>query len=407
MRRASNSKDVKISNRLLVRDTIRRKGLIARSELAKETGLTPPTVTVIVNELIKDGVVREVGRGESSGGRRPVMLELNPKAVLIFAIRIQRGEVVAAIFDLIGNILNQHSQTLDTASPEKVVEAIGQSYDWLVHDTSINKKLILWCGIATPGLVDTNRGVVERSSNLGWEKVPLGKMLSERLGGLPVHVENISNSAALAETEYGGGQGSTNLIYLNLSVGIGAGIIFNKEIYRGFHGYAGEIGHMTLIPENGPPCTCGSNGCFESVCGINAILERAKAVLDDDLLEPLGIAKAELTFQKLLSPPLRESPAVKEVLAQSGYYIGIAVGNLLNLFNLDTVVLGGELAQTGEAFLNEIKTVVRERVFSEICEGVRIICSNLKEDPPLKGIYALVVKKIFATPEWFGSDSSI
>ena len=406
MRKASNSKDIKISNRLLVRDTIRRKGLIARYELAKETGLTPPTVTVIVNELINDGVVREVGHGESSGGRRPIMLELDPKAALIFAIRIQRGEVVAAIFDLIGNILNQHSQTLDTASPEKVVDAVGQSYDWLVHNTAIDKKLILWCGIATPGLVDANQGMVQRSSNLGWEKMPLGEMLSRRLGGLPVHVENISNSAALAETEFGTGRGSTNLIYLNLSVGIGAGIILNKEIYRGFHGYAGEIGHMTLIPENGPPCTCGSNGCFESVCGISAIFEKAKAVIDDNLLERLGIAKTELTFQKLLSSPLRENPAVKEVLVHSGYYIGIAVGNLINLFNLDTVVLGGELAQTGEAFLNEIKAVVKKRVFSEICEGVKIICSNLKEDPPLKGIYALVVKKIFATPEWFGSDSA-
>ncbi|MGE5607437.1 MAG: winged helix-turn-helix transcriptional regulator, partial [Bacteroidota bacterium] len=172
MRKASNSKDLKISNRLLVRDIIRRKGLIARYELAKETGLTPPTVTVIVNELVRDGVVREVGRGESHGGRRPVMLELNPIAALIFAVRIQRGEAVTAIFDLIGNILNQHSQTVNTTSPEELIEVIGESYDWLVQNTELDKKLVLWCGIATPGLVDTSRGVVERSSNLGWEKVP-------------------------------------------------------------------------------------------------------------------------------------------------------------------------------------------------------------------------------------------
>lgn len=401
MRKASNSKDLKIANRLLVRDTIRRKGLIARYELAKETGLTPPTVTVIVNELVRDGVVREVGHGESHGGRRPVMLELNPTAALIFAVRIQRGEAVTAIFDLVGNILNQHSQTVNTTSPEELVGVIGESYDWLIQSTGFDKKLVLWCGVATPGLVDTSRGVVERSSNLGWEKVPLGELLSKRLGGLPVHVENISNSAALAEEEYGSGQGSTNLIYLNLSVGIGAGIVLNKEIYRGFRGYAGEIGHMTLIPESGPPCTCGSSGCFEAVCGIGAILERVKAEVDDQLFEQLGIVKSKLTFQKLLDPPLREVPEVKRILQCCGSYTGIAIGNLINLFNLDTVVLGGELAQAGDLFLNEVLAVVRQRVFPEIRDGVRIINSSLKEDPPLKGIYALVVKKIFATPEWF------
>lgn len=401
MKKASNSKDLKILNRLLVRDTIRRMGLIARYELAKETGLTPPTVTVIVNELIKKGIVLEVGHGESSGGRRPVMLELNSRAAFIFAVRIQCGEAVTAIFDLVGNILNQHSQTLNTASPEELVGAIGDSYDWLLKNTAIDQKLVLRCGIATPGLVDSSSGVVVRSSNLGWEKVSLGELLSKRLDGLPVHVENISNSAALAEEEFGGGQGSTNMIYLNLSVGIGAGIILNREIYRGFRGYAGEIGHMTLIPENGPKCTCGSDGCFEAVCGTGAILKKVKSVIAETVFEQSGITKSKLNFQKLIYPPLRELPEVKEVLRQSGYYTGIAICNLINLFNLDTVILGGELAQAGDIFLNEVLATVKNRVFPEIRENVRITCSNLKEDPPLKGIFALVVKKIFATPEWF------
>lgn len=401
MKKASNSKDLKVLNRLLVRDTIRRMGLIARYELAKETGLTPPTVTVIVNELIKDGIVLEVGPGESSGGRRPVMLELNPRAAFIFAVRIQRSEAVTAIFNLVGNILNQHSQTLNTFSPEELVGVIGESYDWLLKSTAIDKKLLLWCGVATPGLVDSSSGVVERSSNLGWEKVPLGELLSKRLDGLPVHIENISNSAALAEEEFGGGQGSSDMIYLNLSVGIGAGIIINKEIYRGFRGYAGEIGHVTLIPENGPKCTCGSDGCFEAVCGTGAILEKVKSVIADNVFEQLGIAKSKLSFQKLIYPPLGELPEVKAILRQSGYYTGIAICNLINIFNLDTVILGGELAQTGDIFLNEVLATVKKRVFPEIRENVKITCSNLKEDPPLKGIYALVVKKIFDTPEWF------
>ncbi len=193
---ASNSKDVKTYNRILIRNIIRKLGPIARYELAKETGLTPPTVTVIVNEFIEDGIVHEVGFGESSGGRRPVMLELNSKAAFIFAVRLQRDEVVTALFDIGGNILNQNKRTLDTSVAEDVVEAVGNSYDWLIENTGIDKEKVLCCGLASPGLINTHRGLIQHSSNLKWDKVPLGAMLSKRLYGIPVHVENISNAAA-------------------------------------------------------------------------------------------------------------------------------------------------------------------------------------------------------------------
>jgi DNA-binding MarR family transcriptional regulator len=121
----SNSKDLKVLNRLLVRDMIRRLGPIARYEIAKETGLTPSTVTVIVAELLEAGVIKEVGHGASSGGRRPILLELNPTAAYVFAIRIQRGELMTAIFDLGKNIMAQRYSHLDTDLPDNVVEMIG------------------------------------------------------------------------------------------------------------------------------------------------------------------------------------------------------------------------------------------------------------------------------------------
>src|SRR5690606_5169310 len=141
----------------------------------------------------------------------------------------------------------------------------------------------------SPGLINVQSGVIERSSNLQWQQIPLGTMLSKRLYGMPVLLENISNAAALAEKEYGSGRGYNDLIYLNLSVGIGAGIIIDGKVYGGAKGYAGEIGHMTLIPDGGPPCTCGRSGCMEAVCGVGAIIERMKKEIPPEVFTKHGL----------------------------------------------------------------------------------------------------------------------
>ena len=150
-------------------------------------------------------------------------------------------------------------------------------------------------------MVDSNQGIVVRSANLGWQKVSLGSMLADSLG-IPVHIENISNAAALGEKVYGSGQGAANLIYLNLSVGIGAGIIINNEVYNGAQGYAGEVGHMVLIPDNGPQCSCGQHGCFEAVCGLRAIFERIKTEVPEEVFTKLGVSKFRIEINNLINP---------------------------------------------------------------------------------------------------------
>ncbi|MEW6226952.1 MAG: ROK family transcriptional regulator [Bacillota bacterium] len=398
---ASNSRDLGLMNRLLVRDMIRKQGPIARYEIAKAAGLTPPTVTSIVNDMIAAGVVREVGRGQSTGGRRPVMLELNPRAGFVFAVRIQRGETVAALLDLASNVLETRRVELNTSSAEDVADAIGEAFSSLLTATGVPQDQVLWCAVASPGLVDSYRGVVERSSNLVWEKVPFGAMLSGRLSGIPVHVENISNAAALGEKVYGSGQGCPNLIYLNLSVGIGAGIIIENEVYSGARGYAGEIGHMAVLPEGGPKCTCGRYGCFEAMCGIRAVLERVRSEVPDEVFHRLGIAKHRISIDDAARAPLAEIPEVQRILLDTGRLIGIAIANLMSLFNSEMVILGGELGRAaGDAFLNVVAQAARERALWEIVEHVRIVKSTMREDPALMGAYALGIEKVFAQAEW-------
>ena len=397
---ASNSKDVKTYNRILIRNIIRKLGPIARYELAKETGLTPPTVTVIVNEFIEDGIVHEVGFGESSGGRRPVMLELNSKAAFIFAVRLQRDEVVTALFDIGGNILNQNKRTLDTSVAEDVVEAVGNSYDWLIENTGIDKEKVLCCGLASPGLINTHRGLIQHSSNLKWDKVPLGAMLSKRLYGIPVHVENISNAAALAEKEYGSGRGYHDLIYLNLSVGIGAGFIIGGEIYGGTRGYAGEIGHMTLMPDGGPECACGRLGCLEAICGVRAITERMKRELPDCIFEEYGVNKIKLNMSDLFLPSIVETKEVRMILTEVGRWVGITVANLVSIFNPELIILGGELPKAGGNFIEAVVEEMNKSVLKEFVGTVKVVRSKMKEDPPLIGAYTLALEMLFSIEKW-------
>ncbi|HYH04608.1 MAG TPA: winged helix-turn-helix domain-containing protein, partial [Bacillota bacterium] len=166
VRTANNSKDLKVLNRIKVLNTVRKNGPVARYEVAKLTGLTPPAVTVIVNELMKAGVIQETGIGESSGGRRPVMLELNPRFSYILAVRLQKGMAITALLDLNGTILESRQQRLDTSHPAEVVSIIVVSLNLILSSCGISLEKVLWCGVASPGLVNSFQGVVERSSHL-------------------------------------------------------------------------------------------------------------------------------------------------------------------------------------------------------------------------------------------------
>lgn len=396
-----NSRSLKSQNRLLVREIIRKHGPIARSQVAKLSGLAPPTVTVIVNEFFQAGILREIGHGESTanGGRRPVMLELNARAAFAVAVRIQLGEVVVALLDLAARILARRTARLDTSRPVAVVAAVQETFGEILKETGVKRDKVLWCGVASPGLVDSNR-MVAVSANLGWGRVPLADLLSEALSGMPVHVENIANAAAYGEMEFGQGRGSGNIICVNLSYGIGAGIVIGGELYRGTSGFAGEVGHMILDPLGGPKCVCGGYGCFEAICGLQAVCALVQARVPAEKLARYGKTQGNLPIDEILAPPLAGLPEVQEILHRTGRLVGAVMVSLIRAFNPDTVILSGELVKTGDAILNAVIREVEARIPERAWGSVRIVKSDMMEDPRLMGVYALVLEKIFQMHAW-------
>ncbi len=406
-RNASNSKDLRVLNRMLVLDTIRHNGLIARHEVAKATGLAAPTVTVIVNDLIKWNIVHEVGHGESNGGRRPVMLELNSRAAYLFVTRIQRGEILTAMMDLAGNSLKMQRQALDTTSPEEVVAVIGSSFDRMVADPDIAREKVLWCGVASPGLVNSFAGIVERSSNLRWGKIQLAKLLSQRLDGIPVRIENISNAAALGEKTFGAGYSCPNLIFLNLSVGIGAGIILNGELFGGARGYAGEIGSARIasLPEPDITDSSAKYVTFEEKCGVRAIVEQIKAQVPETVFVDCGISKERVGVEDIFRPPLLEVPEIQSIISEASCLVGMKVAELISLFNTEMIILGGELTRAGNLLLDTVIATVAANTLKEMRESVKISISSMREDPALMGAYALVLEQLFHSETWIGNET--
>ncbi len=382
-------------------NAIRHHGPITRLKVASLTGMAPSAVTGIVGEMIQEGIVLEAGWEGSTGGRKPAVLALNSEAGYIFAVRIQHGTIAAALLDLAGNTLETRWHRLEKVRPEAIIANISSSLAMLAANTGIDRQKIIRCGVAVPGLINYAEGMVERASNLAWNRVPLGVMLSRRLGGIPVRIENISNAAAFGEMVYGTGGGCANLIYVNLSVGIGAGIIIGRRLFGGSEGYAGEIGGAPI------PLTAGLTGgkpvrynTFEELCGVRAIMGQVWAQIPDEVFREVGLPKSRIDIDEILLAPLINIPEIRRIIREAGCLIGVKVAELINLFNPEMVILGGELTTAGNVLLDAINQTVEMNTLAEMRRSVKIVFSSMRKDPPLMGAYGLVLEDFFNSGDW-------
>lgn len=383
---------------MMVRNLLARRGPMARFELSRETGLTPPAVTGLVASLIRQGLACETGRRPSNGGRPPIMVDLAPGVGVCLAMRVQRGEAAAGLFDLRGQELAAEGISLDTSEPQAVGAALGEMYHSLIGRLGRElgrRPVVLQAALATPGLIDPDEGIVDRSSNLGWAGVPIASIL-QRAIGVGVVVENISNAAALAEQRAAAceaGEAGADLVYLNLSAGIGAGIIAGGKVFSGAHGYAGEIGHTPVQGCEGAPCYCGRTGCMEAVCSARAVALSMNQFLG-------WPAEAHVDVAGLLDGPLGALEGVRAVISRAAVVTGRAVATLASLFDTSTVVLGGEMAAVGGSFIEQVADVARASCLAEIASRLEVRAARPGVDLPLMGAALIAAERAMAMDEW-------
>lgn len=400
----SNTADqvwVRKMNRAIILQVFRTHPTLSRARLAIETGLNPSTVSAIISELIQENLIRETDLIQSSTGRPGRLLELNPEGGCALGIEINVDYSEFLITDFAANVLWRQRQTF---TPE-----IGQE-EIMFRVSDMAKKALafiqergyrlLGVGVGVPGLVDVSSGLLRLAPNLHWVNVPVRDVLAVYFD-CPIYVENEANAAALGEYYFGAVRNVKDFIYLSAGIGLGSGIVLGGKLYRGIYGYAGEAGHMTL-DVNGELCGCGKHGCWETFVGPRAVEKRvqrslaagAKSVLHD-------MAKGDLkniTVDEVLQAAQAGDQIAIDALSEVAFYLGIGIANLVNLFNVEVIVLGGALNKASSFLLKDVERVVSENTFVPGREHLQIIPSAHGADACVMGAIALVLDDILREP---------
>ena len=380
---------------------LRQNAPISRAALAEITGLNRATITRLVRELITHGFVRETGFQSIRAGRPSILLQLDPDAGCIIGaeIEVKFGSVI--LTDLAAHVLwRQEVDFVDEDKPDAVLNSIAQLVRQALSRASEANRHILGLGMSLPGLVDVSSGVLLFAPNMRWSDVPVKQWLENEFD-IPVYVDNKANMAALAESYFGSARDSEYVLYINITAGVGAGIVLHQRIMAGTSGLAGEVGHMTINPD-GPKCNCGSRGCWETYVSALAVFRRAReAILDGEESQLAEVVRDG--FERITIPLMVEAARKGDLVAlnsleETGYYLGVGLANLINTFNPKKVVLGGYVTQAHEFLLPAIQKTIQERALRWPREAADIVVATYLNDASLMGAVATVYGQILSNP---------
>ena len=260
-------------NRAVVLNTIRTEGSISRTDVAEETGLSPGTISGITAELIEDGLVFEKSSGNSSGGRRPILLALNPHAGYVVGLKLTEAHATGALTDLEATVIAKHTAVLNSSQVDATMDAVADVVTTLIDKHAAPLEKLLGVGVGMAGIVDAQNGILRHSPIFGWRDLPVADLLQSRVH-VPAYVDNDVNTLTLTEQLFGAGKGVGNFLTITTGRGVGLGIVLNGQLFRGLHGSAGEIGHSVMDPD-GPLCACGNRGCLETYVSDPGLLRLA------------------------------------------------------------------------------------------------------------------------------------
>jgi glucokinase-like ROK family protein len=375
----------------------------SRAALASLAGLNKTTVSSLAEELLRRGLIHEVGLDNTRTGRPATLLELNPDAGFIVGVALGVDFISVILGDFVGQVRWRRLQAADpSASQDDIIWHTQEIVDEAIRFGRDSGRRILGLGIATPGTVDVDRGLLIFSPNLQWHNVAYRQIFNQRTG-LPVLVDNDANAAAQAEHLFGVARHAQNFVSVFGGVGVGGGLFLNGKLYRGAGGFAGEIGHTNFMVDGyNRPCRCGSRGCWETSVAQDSIVERVRSRLR--VGRNSLVARWMIERQAALSLPLIVEAAQAgdgeclEALAETGALLGLGIANLVSIFNPEMVVLGGPLSEAEEFLLPPIRDAVNQTTMPEIHEQVQVLASPFGADASVVGAVALVVEAIFANP---------
>ncbi|MGB7860792.1 MAG: ROK family transcriptional regulator [Acidimicrobiia bacterium] len=354
-------------------ELVSRHGATSRAEIARRTGLSRAAVSSLVGELIEQRLVRELGQGESAGGKPPTLLALNERAREIVALDLGHHPFQAALVDLSGRIHERVAAEDSDFAPtgSRALDIAEQLIETILELTTAP---VLGIGVGSPGVIASDGRVLE-ASNLAWHGFDLAAELRIRFDH-PVSIANDAAMAALAE--FSRHPTDRNVILVKLGRGVGAGLVLDGSLYRGEHSAAGEIGHVRVV-NDGEVCGCGHRGCLETVASVPAILARIGADPDRDPWDALALAG------------LYGESGVRTALEEAGGAIGAALASVVATLDVGHVILAPELLNASDTLVDSVRTELNDRILPSTAELIEVEATQLGSDLVLSGAASAVL----------------
>lgn len=389
-------------------DAIRLRGAGSRNEIVQLTGLGRNVVAQRVRDLIAAGLVAHGGLGRSTGGRPPRQLSFRAQAGHLLVAFIGATSLDVAVVDGHAGITARRSTPIDVAEgPEVVLRRVEAAFDEVCRDRDPAGPL--WAvGIGLPGPVEFSSGrPVAPPIMPGWDRYPVRDHIAGRFG-VPVWVDNDVNVLALGEWRHGVAIGHSNVVFVKIGTGIGAGLISDGQLHRGTQGSAGDVGHVQVTDDPSVVCRCGNIGCLEAVAGGAALARDAERMARDGsspwLAETLE-RHGKLTARDLSDGAAHGDPASIELLQRCGQSVGLMLAATVNFFNPSLIVVGGGVADSGDLLLASLRQVVYGRSLPLATRTLELRRSSLGDDGGVLGVATMVLDELFSQallPRWIG-----
>lgn len=375
---------MKSVNKSMILNKIRKDGPISRAQIARETNLTPPTVSSNVKELIEQKMVEESDVGQSLGGRKPTMLVINNDAFYIIGVDAGPESIECIVADLAGRKLKRSETKLQLPiNNQQFMDAIKQGIADCLQGMPETQDKVIGIGVAMHGVVDVAAGVSLYAPNLGLSDIPIKEEL-EKTFGLEVKVENDARAMALGEYWFGNHGELESMLAVNIGRGVGAGLIIEGKLYHGSSDIAGEIGHMT-IDLHGEICECGNQGCLQTFVTGPAITRKVAGKKSEN----------PLTAEDVYEQAIQGNDDFAAILTEAGKAMGVGLTNLIHIVNPEKIVLGGGVSKAEKFILPAIRETIRASALTPSASQTTVEVSKLGNDATLIGAITLLLVDVF------------
>lgn len=354
---------------------------VSQAEIARSTQLAPATVSNIVRDLAKAGLVDTV----VGSGRRGTTVSISRRAGLVLGVDFGHRHVRVAVGDLAGAVLAEKSEPIaQDLSSELGLDVVARLVDELLPTVGGTADEVVTIGLGLPAPVNEEDVVMSSGILPGWVGINASEAAERRLGA-PAYVENDANLGALAESRLGAGVGHDNMVFVKVSSGVGAGLIVRGSLYRGAAGTAGELGHLT-IDEQGPLCRCGSRGCLEAYTSVGTV----EAMLADQF--------PGATIEDLVSAAREGNVSALRTFEDAGLHLGWGLAMLANLINPSAIVVGGDMARAGSMLLDSVAVGLRRHVLPSVAATTSVVTAELGDRAPVMGALLLAIERTELIP---------